>query len=416
MSATRDRLLAWIDGERAAMVEFLQAFVRCRTPNPPGDTRAAVALISAFLDRHRLPYRTIAPNPEMPNVVGSFEGGKPGRHLVLNGHIDVFPVANDGDGWSRDPWGGEIVDGVLYGRGVADMKCGTTASIMTYMLLHRIKDELGGKLTLTAVSDEETFGPWGARYLMEHHPEVHGDCCLNGEPSGLETVRFGERGPLWVEFSVRTPGTHGAYTHASKSASKIALALAAELEELTRLESRLGDNIQTAIDDGRAAMDRAMGAGAGDLVSRVTLNIGTIHGGAKVNMVPSHCTFEADFRMPCGMTKADLLPRIEAIAARHPEVTMRVTGYTDPTWCDPHHEMMGIIQKTVQSLDRPAPTPILSLGGTDARLWRAIGVPAYVYGPSPNSMGSVDENVAIEDFLHVVRTHVLAAHAYLTRS
>ena len=63
------------------------------------------------------------------------------------------------------------------------MKAGTAASIFTFAYLHRIRDKLKGKLTLTCVSDEETFGPWGARYLMENYPEIHGDCCLNGEPS-----------------------------------------------------------------------------------------------------------------------------------------------------------------------------------------------------------------------------------------
>ena len=81
----------------------------------------------------------------MPNIVGSFDCADAGRHLVLNGHIDVFPVADDGAGWSKDPWGGEIVDGKIYGRGVADMKAGTTASIFTYAYLHRLKDQLKGQ-------------------------------------------------------------------------------------------------------------------------------------------------------------------------------------------------------------------------------------------------------------------------------
>ena len=160
------------------------------------------AFIISNLERHGLASRIISPHPEMPNIVASFDCGSPGRHLVLNGHIDVFPVADDGLGWTKDPWGGELIDGKIYGRGVADMKCGTTASIFTYIYLSRIKDRLKGKLTLTAVSDEETFGPYGARYLMEHHPEVHGDALLNGEPSGPLSVRFGEKGPLWIEFSV----------------------------------------------------------------------------------------------------------------------------------------------------------------------------------------------------------------------
>ncbi len=61
---------------------------------------------------------------------------------------------------------------------------------------------------------------------MEHHPEVHGDALLNGEPSSPFSVRFGEKGPLWLEFTVRTAGAHGAYTHATASATKIAMALA----------------------------------------------------------------------------------------------------------------------------------------------------------------------------------------------
>ncbi|MEM6676708.1 MAG: M20 family peptidase, partial [Pseudomonadota bacterium] len=68
---------------------------------------------------------------------------------------------------------------------------------------------------------------------------------------------------------------------------------------------------------------------------------------------------------------------------------------------------------TVESLGRPRPTPIVSIGGTDARLWRYEGIPAYVYGPFPAGMGSYDEHVDIEDFLHILRTHTLAAYAYL---
>ena len=414
VTGERNSLLGWIEGERNEILQFYQGLIRERGPNPPGDTRSSVAFIRRFLDARGLDHRVISPHPEMPNIVATFDGGRAGRHLVLNGHIDVFPVADAGEGWTKDPWGGEIVEGRIYGRGASDMKAGTTASIMTYALLARLRDHLPGRLTLTCVSDEETFGPWGARYLIEHHPEVHGDCLLNGEPSGPESIRFGERGPLWVEFTVRTQGAHGAYVHATKSATKLAMRLAADLEELTSFEGEVSGNIQRAIELGRPVMDRMMGPGAGDLVSRVTLNIGTIRGGAKVNMVPSSCAFEADLRLPIGMAKADLLPKIAEIAARCPEATWREVGGSEPSWCDPDHEMVGIIQRNVEAFGRPRPTPIISLGGTDARLWRHIGVPAYVYGPYPHGMGSHDEYVAIEEFLHVVRTHVLSAYDYLT--
>ncbi len=243
MDDTKHQLMAWVDDDRDRLVTFLSQFVQAKSPNPPGDTRQAAAHITGFLDAVGIPYRVIDPKPEFPNIVASFEGGTPGKHLVLNGHIDCFPVGEHETWTYGGPWSGAIVDDKIWGRGVADMKCGTTASIFAFAYLYRIRDQLSGKLTLTAVSDEETFGPWGTRYLMEHHPEVHGDCCLNGEPSSPFSIRFGEKGPLWLKFTVRTAGAHGAYTHVSESASKIGAKLVLDLERLSDLDLPLPGNV-----------------------------------------------------------------------------------------------------------------------------------------------------------------------------
>lgn len=414
----RERLLAAIEDERERIVEFFRDFVRCQTPNPPGDTTAGVRHITDFLEAEGVPWRRVDPQPSMANIVGSIEGAGPGRHLVLNGHIDVFPVSDDptAEGWTTDPWGGEIRDGKLYGRGSADMKAGTSASIWTYVLLSRMREEWSGKLTLTCVSDEETFGPWGARWLMEHEPEVRGDCCLNGEPSSPFSVRYGEKGPMWFKFEVRTPGAHGAYTHASPSATRIAARMIAELETLEDLEVTVPDNLMRAQLEGREASDRAMGQGAADVLPKITLNIGLIEGGLKNNMIPGHCSFEVDIRLPVGVDPEVIREAVARIAEGFPEATYEEYRSNPPSWCDPYGEMMEIIQDTVESLGRPRPTPIVSIGGTDARLWRYEGIPAYVYGPFPAGMGSYDEHVDIEDFLHILRTHTLAAYAYLNAS
>jgi succinyl-diaminopimelate desuccinylase len=412
MPSDREMLAGWVNEEREQLIDFLQGFVRAKSANPPGDTRLAGSFLTEYLECFALPYRVIAPQETMPNIVGSFEGGSPGRHLVLNGHIDCFP-AGEGRGWTQDPWGGSIVEGKLYGRGVADMKAGTTASIMTYRLLHRIKDRLKGRLTLTAVSDEETFGPWGARYLMEHHPEVHGDCVLNGEPGSPFSVRFGEKGQLWLEFTVRTPGAHGAYTHYSKSATKLAMRLAQDLEAVTLIKPKVSDNIRTALEQAHETMEKAMGAGAAATVSAVTLNVGTVRGGLKVNMVPAECVFETDIRLPLGVDKEQVLDVIAKLLERYPEATMRETQFSPPSWCDPNGEMVEVLQRNVKALKGFTPVPIVSLGGTDTRLWRYRNIPAYVYGPFPRGMGSTDEHVEIEEFLHIVRVHVLSAYDYL---
>ena len=408
-------LLAQIDADRDTIVAFLQGFVQARSPNPPGDTRTAADYIRRFLDDRGLPHRTVDPHPEMPNIVGTYDGGRPGRHLVLNGHIDVFPVDADDARWHDDPWSGAIRDGRVYGRGTCDMKAGTTASIFTYAYLHPLRERLCGKLTLTCVSDEETFGPWGARYLMDHEPEVLGDCVLNGEPSSPLTIRFAEKGNLWVRLKVRTDGAHGAYVHATRSASKIALEVTQRLEAVCDMGVPLPNALARAIETAREATDQAMGAGAADVVPRVTLNVGRMDTGLKVNMIPGFADVELDFRLPLGMTRDMVWQKITEIVGEYPEATVEEIGHAAPSHCDPEGEMMGIVQDSVQALRGHRPVPVVSLGGTDARLWRWRGIPAYVYGPFPHGMAGANEHVDIEDFLHVVRTHVLAAYRYLGR-
>jgi len=418
--ATRKRLLSWIEEDQGALVEVFSGFVKAKSPNPPGDTREAVDFLCGFLKGKGLAHKIIAPRETMPNIVATFAGPRPGRHLVLNGHIDVFP-AGDGAGWQRDPWSGDVANGMVWGRGSADMKGGTSASFIAYAYLNRIKDELNGRLTLTAVSDEETGGRWGTRYLLENHAdECLGDCVLNGEPSSPYTVRYGEKGALRVVLTVTTPGAHGAYPHRSASATKIAARLIRDLERLTELEPRLPDEVRRAFapPEIREATERGLGPGASDYISKVVVNVGVIRGGLKVNMTPGECVMELDIRIPIGLDQARLRAALADVLTRYPEVSMAITEAHcyEPSWCDPKGEMLEIIRANAKTVTGIVPQPITTLAGTDCRYWRQRGIPAYVYGPSPGNMGTKDEGVAVEEFLGTVRTHVLSAYDYLTRA
>lgn len=414
MERCKVELLRRIERDREALLDFFRRFIRCPSPNPPGDTRQAAGHIQQLLTQHGVAFRVISPNDTMPNVVATLDAARPGRHLALNGHIDVFPVG-DGIGWTHDPWGGELVDGRIYGRGACDMKCGTTASIFTFLYLREMRDQLHGRLTLSCVSDEETFGPYGARYLAEHHPEIFGDTCLNGEPSSPWTLRFGEKGPLWLEFTVRTKGAHGAYTHASKSATAIAAKVIGELYALEDIPAPEASNLAAALDLAGSAIDRAQGPGASRITRRVTVNPGVVRGGLKVNMVAAECTFEVDVRLPNGLEAPSILAEVDRIVAAYPEASYRVTNYNPPSWCPPDSEMVQLVRANAREVSAIDPVPVVSLGGTDARLWRYKDIPAIVYGPSPTGMGSTDEHVAVEEFFHVVKCHVLSAYDYMSR-
>jgi succinyl-diaminopimelate desuccinylase len=148
MTPVRDTILGWIEKDHRKLVGFLTEFVRAPSPNPPGDTRAAAAFLHDQLATHGVPVAYRTAKPEWPNVVGTINCSGNGQHLVLNGHIDVFR-AGPPEAWSRDPWSGAIDGGKVHGRGVVDIKCGTAASVWTYIYLHRLHDRLKGRLTLT---------------------------------------------------------------------------------------------------------------------------------------------------------------------------------------------------------------------------------------------------------------------------
>jgi succinyl-diaminopimelate desuccinylase len=349
----------------------------------------------------------------LPNLIATCTGSEPGRHLILNGHLDVFP-AGDPVFWSDDPFSGAIRDNKLFGRGVSDMKAGTAASILTYVYLAEVRGQLKGTLTLTAVSDEETGGTWGSQYLVDHHPEVLGDCLINAEPSTPSTVRFGEKGPLWLKMRVNTHGGHGAYTHQSSNAIIETANIITKLQRLTGLPVSMPPEVEARVEAARSALDAALGAGATDVVKRVTLSVGVIEGGVKLNVTAAECRAEVDLRCPVGLTSAELLSAFEDVLREHEGTSYEIVQQTDPNWSDPDHEMVGLLQRNAETVRGIRPLPGISIGGTDCRIWREKGIPAFVYGPTPNNMGGPDEFVTLDDLLGTAHVHTLSAFDYLT--
>ena len=419
MTAARARLLEWIDGERDRRVEFLRSLTRIDTCNPPGDTTAAADLVSRFLSAEGIACRTEAPRPQMPNLISSLAGRGNGRHLVLNGHLDVFPVG-DRSAWSRDPLSGDIADGRVHGRGTVDMNCGTTALLFVHAYLHRLRGEIPGRVTLTVVSDEETGGRWGSGWLTRNcRDEVLGDCVLNAEPSGLGTIRFGEKSMLWLRLTIEAPGGHSAYPHTGGSANRLAARLVRDLEAIETKAPAEPETVARTLDrpEVHTAIEASLGAGAAEVMRRVSVNVGTVRGGVAINMLPAQCVLDVDFRLPVGTSRAAVKADVASIVDRIPGVRIEEldTGDIEANWSDPEHEMVGhLARNACAGPGGVNPQPVVGLGGTDTRFWRARGVPAFVHGCSPAGMGAADESVGIEEFHHVLRTHALAAFDYLS--
>lgn len=201
-----------LESDQGIQTELLQSFVRAASPNPPGNTQVAATVLTDYLTSENIPFEIIEPKPGYPNIVSEFSGGNgSGPRIVLNGHIDVFPVEENAPGWNGDPWSGDLIDGRVHGRGVVDMKSGTTSLVIAYAYLYARRESLSGSVALCAVSDEETGGRWGSQYLIkEDKPRWGGDVMLSAEPTG-QTIRFSEKGTLRLSGTVTTKGAHGAY-------------------------------------------------------------------------------------------------------------------------------------------------------------------------------------------------------------
>ncbi|MCW3476528.1 M20/M25/M40 family metallo-hydrolase [Limobrevibacterium gyesilva] len=409
----KSALCRTIDEKRDEIIGLLRQFLRIRSVNPPGDMREAAAFVRTLLDGFGVPHRTVALKDSMPNIIGRWDAGAAGRHLVLNGHMDVFPVTDE------RLWNADIVDGRIMGRGASDMKTGTLAAILTYCYLYPYRAHLTGALTLTVVSDEQSGGRYGTKYLFDAFAdEIAGDCCLNGEPSGLANIRFTEKGTLRFSLSAQSAGGHGGYPHRAPNPIEQICKLIAGIYERYHLKlATLPADIDAilASPESVAAADANLGAGAADNARRITVNAGIIEGGRKATQIPTGCIAHIDIRFPIGSDRDVIRADIEALAADHGCAMVVNEDHSYPaSITDPFGEMATILRGNIKDLLGHEAPPVCSLGGTDTRYWRWRNIPAIICGPSPISMGTDDEHVTVDEAIAVVKLQAMCAVDYMT--
>lgn len=400
-------------GEYAEMSkEICRELVRRPSEDPPGDTRAAASYISSLLSRNGIRCETVSPHAEKPSVIAAITGGRLGKHVVFNGHIDTFP-AGDLSKWTVDPFGGEMRDGRLYGRGAADMKGGVAASLAAFLMLNRLKDSLPGKVSITCVSDEEVGGPWGTRYLLKNRPELYGDVLINGEPSSTGHVRIGEKGAFRARIIVDTSGGHGAYADFSANAI-------AEMTTVLNLLSGFGKDV-TAVDprirrlmeNARESYEALLGPGSVEKALSYSINFGTIRGGIMVNMIAENCEAEIDCRFPPGTKCAVIEDWLKGIVGKVPHARYEIIKRTEPVITPPDHPYVQMAKDVVEKITGKPASVNFSLGGTEAVLWRSNGIPAVTYGPAHHHMGAADEYVVADELPVVAEAHARIAWRYL---
>lgn len=392
---------ALLDEIGALLLDLLGA----PSPNPPGDVRDVAEVVTRYCDRAGLPYRLDRPAARRRNIVVDVLGGA-GRHLVWNGHLDTFPASGPP---SRPRRSGTRV----HGRGAVDMKGGVAAFLTAARRLRHSAGDLPGRLSLLLVCDEETFGPMGARGLLDRRPDLLGDALVSTEPSSLGLVRVAERGFLWLMVHVPGRSMHAAYPGGGEGAILRACGFAQRVAGLVAEVNRGLAGRRRGRDEHDEVMDRLLGEGASRIVREVSLNVGTVHGGQAVNMRPADCRLSVDLRVPEGVDPQELLGRVEELAA---EVGGRVEvlGRGPANRTDVNADIVTAVTEATARRTGRRPAPSTGIGCTDARLWRRAGVPACVIGPDPATMGTDDEHVELAELAALVDILCDSARRYLS--
>lgn len=411
----KSKVMRWAEEDKMRMAQLCSDLVRCKTPDPPGDTRSAMEVVERFMQNESLQYKILSVSDVMPNMVSSIKFSDKGRHLMFNGHLDTMPAGEE-PGWSDDPWSGKIADGKVWGRGAGDMKGGVTALMFAYKYVTRLKDYLSGRVSLTLVSDEETGYGRGTGYLFEQIPdEMMADVALTAEPSGIDAVSFASKG--YVQFSVHisTSGAIAGYSNDSKSAIRIAAEIIRDLDEVGKIEVRIPEVLAAMLDDPEWVENhnKIRGDGHATQLARITTDICTVCGGSLLCVIAPDCSFSATTVIPVGADPYTVYKKIEEIVGRYPEASLFWDGIDSADICSPFTEIAGLIQDTAEELSgkRPVMTPDIAI--SDCRYWRYRGIPAYWYGPDSFLCSTADEHVSIDEIFHIATTHALTALKFL---
>ncbi len=398
------RLGAWLAERRAEQTALLADLVRIPTDNPPGALSAAAERVAALLaglgfavERHAVPQAEVQAEGlgGITNLVVRYRFG-PGPTIALNAHGDVVPP---GAGWTAAPYGAEIRDGWLYGRGAAVSKSDIASYAFALAALRDAAPPPRGTIELHITFDEESGGTLGPAWLLAHGL-THPDFALCAGFS--YAVTEAHNGCLHLEVVVT-----GRSAHAAKPASGVDA-----LEAATR--------ILTALYAWREKLADRSSAIAG--IGAPQLTIGLIAGGINTNVVPDHVAFRLDRRIvpeesPAAV-EAELREVIAMAAAARPEATCTVRRLLLAPPLRPDARTRPFADLLCAHASRVFATPVGRIGAplyTDARHYAAAGVPVLLYGAGPRSIEEAnahraDERVKLAD-LHGATEVVAAALA-----
>ncbi len=413
---------------REEAIKLLGDLVRINTTNPPGNELEAACYLQEILRREGIQSTIYEKAPRRANLVARLAGNGSGRPLVMLAHLDVV-TANPAQ-WSHDPFGGEVADDYLWGRGTLDMKGMLTMEVLTMLLLKRSGVELQRDLILVAAADEEVGGVEGMEWLITQ--EIPGlktaEFVINEGGEGtlrdgvpVYSCQSGEKGLLWVKLGLKgTPG-HASVPLADNAVLGMAeilgrigrASLPVALSQTTRgflkgLAEQKGIALpqeETELD--AALLDFSQQFLSDELTTQAmfynTISPTMLNASQKTNVLPELCEATLDCRLVPGETPDSFLAKLKEIV-NDPRVTYEILQQAVPTESRLNTALFTAMQKAVKQEDpNSVLVPFLSPGCTDSRFFRHLGIAAYGFMPvlltesEIQRMHGIDERLSLEN-------------------
>ncbi|MCS7234064.1 MAG: M20 family metallopeptidase, partial [Synergistetes bacterium] len=382
------------------IIELGRRLIQIPTENPPGNYEELCYVIQRSMEEFGLESYIIRGQKDKPNVVGIWRGYlNENKVLLLSGHMDVVEGGKPND-WKYLPFSGEVADGALWGRGSADMKGAIACMIYALKFLKGIGWRPKHDLMIATTVDDEIAGKMGMKYLLDEGLEKVGlpspTFHILGEATNLDLMTA-FKGRIWVRIGVSGKAAHGGAPQEGVNAIEKAIEIALEMRHLTS-ESNLNPH---------------------PLLGPDTINLGTMRGGSRVNVVPENCIMEYDIRMgPPKNAKLyiDWVRKILERTSREKDVNIslfEVFEERDPveTPID-HPEIKRLVELIYKITGR---TPLLrgTLSAGDLYYSLKRNIPGVWFGPGdPKIIHKVNEHVPIEHLKLATEVYINIAKAF----
>lgn len=411
-------------------VEILQRLIRFNTTNPPGHEAACVGYIRDLLNEAGIESTLLAKDPERPNLIARIPGEGKAAPLLMYGHVDV--VTTEDQPWQHPPFEGNLIDGYVWGRGALDMKGGVAMMVAAFLRANAEGLRPPGDIILTIVSDEEVGGDFGAKFLVDEHPELFKDVKYAiGEFGGFSMdvggkrfypIMISEKQICGIKATVRGQGGHGSMPVRGGAMARLSEML--KILDEKHFPVHITPPARMMVEAMASALGGVQGAILGQLTNPLmtntilnllgergrvfyplfhnTVSPTILKGSNKINVIPSEVSVFMDGRMLPGFKPEQMLEEMRKIVGAG--VELEVTEY-DPGPSEPDMSLFNKLSDVLKEADPTGtPIPLLLSGVTDGRFFSKLGIQTYGYLPMP-----LPEDFQFASVIHAADERVPAA-------